>query len=456
MPAPPAADNAFSRKFTAPLLLGSTLNPINSSLIATGLVGIGVDFGRGPAATGALVSVLYLCSAVGQPTMGKLADVVGPRRVFVTGILILLAGGILGAAAPAFWLLLVSRGLIGIGTSAAYPTAMSLVRARADAAGIGVPGRVLGNFAIAAQVTIVVGLPLGGILTGAFGWRALFLINVPVALVTLVMTLRGVAPDPPRSRTGVVAAVDLPGIALFAGTVVALLLFLSGLSSPVWWLLAAVAGLGTALVLRELRASSPLVDVRMLAGNGALVRTYLRQTLAALGTYLGLYGVSQWLESAAGYSATQVGVILLPLSVASIVIARVTSGRGWVRAPLVLAGLAFAATGALLLGVTSATGVVVLLTVTLLFGVANGLNGFPNQAALYTQTSREQIAVASGLYRTCNYLGAIFSASLVGIAFGSHVDDAGLHVAAWALGGIGAGFALLAGLDRRVPLRTKQ
>ena len=75
----------FGWRFTAPLLLGSTLNPINSSMLATALVGIGVDFQRGPGATASLVSVLYLCSAVMQPTMGKLSTVFGPRRVFLAG-----------------------------------------------------------------------------------------------------------------------------------------------------------------------------------------------------------------------------------------------------------------------------------------------------------------------------------------------------------------------------------
>lgn len=64
--------NPFGWRFSLPLLLGSTLNPINSSMIAVGLVAIAADFRTGPAATASLVSVLYLCSAVMQPTMGKL------------------------------------------------------------------------------------------------------------------------------------------------------------------------------------------------------------------------------------------------------------------------------------------------------------------------------------------------------------------------------------------------
>jgi MFS family permease len=209
----------FGWRFTSPLLIGSSLNPINSSMIATGLVGIGLDFHTGPGTTASLISVLYLCSAVMQPTMGKLATIFGARRIFLTGVTILLIAGIIGAAAPAFGFLLLSRALIGVGTSAAYPTAMALVRKRADEQKTGVPSRVLGNFSIASQVTTVIGLPLGDVLAGTFGWRAIFFINVPLALITLVFTFSGIAKDAPTAREGsnsLFTTLDIPGIVLFA------------------------------------------------------------------------------------------------------------------------------------------------------------------------------------------------------------------------------------------------
>jgi len=457
-PAPAAASaRGFGWRYTSPLLTGSTLNPINSSLIATGLVGIGVDFHKGPGTTASLISVLYLCSAVMQPTMGKLATIFGARRVFLAGVVILLLGGVVGATAPAFGFLLLARALIGVGTSAAYPTAMSLVRKRADALGTGVPSRVLGNFSIASQVTLVIGLPLGGVLAGAFGWRALFLVNVPLALFTLALTLYGVPDDSPSAARGgqsLFTAVDVPGIALFAGTIVSLLVFMSGLRQPHWWLLPAAAVLGGALVLWERRAARPLIDVRMLARNRRLLRTYLRQTLASLGTYIALYGTSQWMEGAAHYSASQVGLIMLPLSAISILVARFVSNHGWIRLPLVLTGVCLALTGVVMLGITHTSGVLVLIGMSLLFGLANGFSGFANQAALYKQCEAAEIAVASGLYRTFAYFGAIFSSSLISIAFGSATTDHGFHVIAYTICGIGGLILLMTVLDRAIPTRA--
>jgi predicted MFS family arabinose efflux permease len=447
------ADRTFGWRFTFPLLLGSTLNPINSSMLATGLVGIAADFHVGPGRAADLVSVLYLCSAVMQPTMGKLATLFGPRRVFLTGVAILLLGGALGGIAPSFAVLLVSRALIGAGSSACYPTAMALVRRRADRAGTGVPSRVLGNFSIAAQITVVFGLPIGGVLAGAFGWRALFLVNVPLAAITLVCALIGVAADgplPPRGQA--VRALDLPGIALFAAATVSLLIFLADLKHPAWWLLAAAPALLALLIVRERRAASPLIDVRMLAGNRPLQNTYLRAVLLGLGIYTSLYGASQWLEVSAGYSPFAVGLILLPLSGISIVLARLCSSRGWLRGPLILGAAALILTGVLLLLIDHGSGLFPLIGMSVMFGLTNGFCGFANQAVLYVQSPAETIAVAAGLFRTFSYLGAIFSASVIGLTFGDRATDAGLHHLAWVVLAIGAASLILTLADRHLPV----
>jgi hypothetical protein len=88
---------------------------------------------------------------------------------------------------------------------------------------------------------------------------------------------------------------------------------------------------------------------------------------------------------------------------------------------------------------------------TLLFGVTNGLGSFANQTTLYLQAPAAEIAVASGLYRTFSYVGAIFSSSLIGITFAKQATDAGLHALAWVLVGIGAVVALLVVFDRTLP-----
>ncbi len=452
-------EKAFGWRFTAPLLLGSTLNPINTSMLATALVGIGADFKAGPGTTASLVSILYLFSAVAQPTMGKLSTVFGARRIFLTGVGILLVGGAVGTVAPSFGFLLVSRALIGVGTAACYPTAMSLVRKRADGLGTGVPTRVLGNFSIAGQVTAVVGLPLGGILAGAFGWRALFLVNVPLALISIVFTLLGVAKDEPIERASgrsLLVSLDLPGIALFGGGITTLLLFLTDLRQPAWWLLGLSIVLLVGLVVWERRSSSPLIDVRMLGRNTPLLRTYLRQLLTFLGTYAVLYGVSQWMEQSRGLNAEVVGLVLLPLSVLSIIVAKVVSARGWIRWPLRLSGIALVLAAGMMLLITSSSSILLLIAMSLLIGLTNGLGGFANQASLYIQSPPDEIAVAAGLLRTSGNLAAIFSSSIIGLTFGAVATDFGFHKLALVLACLGVVLVVLTAFDRAIPGRANR
>ena len=128
-------DNAFSWRFVTPMFLGSSLNPVNSSLIATALVPIAAAMHISVGRTAVLVSSLYLASSIAQPAAGKLSEEFGPRRVFLSGILVVLAGGLVGGFAQDLTSLIVARVLIGVGTSAGYPSAMLLIRRRASRPG---------------------------------------------------------------------------------------------------------------------------------------------------------------------------------------------------------------------------------------------------------------------------------------------------------------------------------
>ncbi|ACU76067.1 major facilitator superfamily MFS_1 [Catenulispora acidiphila DSM 44928] len=456
---PPSTPNPFSWRFTTPLFLGSALNPVNSSLIATALLpiarGVGVPIGQ----TAALVTALYLASAIAQPTAGKAAEVFGPRRVFLAGILLVAVGGITGGFAQGLLTLVVSRVLIGLGTSCAYPTAMLLIRRRARDAGLGnPPGAVLGGLQIAGIATASLGLPIGGALVGWFGWRSVFFANVPVALVALAATLTWVSPDGPLQRPlrwrEVAARLDAVGIAGFAAAMIALLLFLFSLPTTHWYLLGISVVLWIALVFWELRAAAPFLDVRMLASNKALTRTYLRFGLAMLCLYVVLYGVTQWVEGVRGLSETQAGLLLLPMTLVSGLIVSPVSRRNLVRGPVIAAAVAcvVGAVGTLVLSASAWIGWVVVLT--LVFGLVMGFAAAGNQTALYAQAPADQLGTAAGLLRTFGYVGSIASSAITGIVFHTSVTDHGVHLIAWIMIGVSVVLLLVSVLDRTLPKRT--
>jgi MFS family permease len=452
-PGPP-----FSWRFTAPLFMGSALNPINSSLIATALVpiahGLGVSIGQ----TAALVTALYLASAIAQPTAGKAAEVFGPRRVFLAGIVLVIAGGLVGGFAQNLLTLLISRVLIGLGTSCAYPTAMLLIRRRARDAGLGKPpGGVLGGLQIAGIATASLGLPLGGVLVGTLGWRAVFFVNVPVALAALAATLAWVSPDGPLDRThrarDVAASLDVIGMAGFAAAMIALLLFLFGLPTLHWYLLAISAGLWVALVLWELRARTPFLDFRLLASNRALTSTYLRFGLVLLCVYVVLYGVTQWVETVRGLSETEAGLLLLPMTLISGLAIAPISRRNLVRGPVIAAALTclIGSAGVLLLSTSAWIGWVVV--VTLVFGIAMGAAAAGNQTAVYGQAPAELLGTASGLLRTFGYIGSIAASAITGIVFHTRVSDHGVHLIAWIMVGVSVTLVLMTITDRTLRAR---
>jgi MFS family permease len=422
----------FSWRFTTPLLIGSALNPINSSMIATALVPIAVSLGVPIGQTASLVTALYLASAIAQPTAGKLAAVFGARRVFLAGILLVLLGGFLGGVSQSLPTVLTARVLIGLGTSCAYPSAMMLIQRRAAQAGMEQPpGGVLGALQIAGMATAAIGLPIGGIIVETVGWRWVFLVNVPAALIALAAALLWIPRDPAqkerRNVRGILASIDLPGIIGFGLAMIALLLFLFSLQDPNWIMLASAVVLFVALTLWELRAASPFLDVRLLVRNGALTRTYVRFALTALCVYVVMYGVTQWMEAARGISALSVGLLLLPMGVISGVIVAPISRRNLVRGPVIIA-----AVGSLLgsIGVfflTSDTDIAWIVAITVVFGIVLGTASSGNQLALYIEAPPEQLGVASGLLRTFGYIGSIASSAIAGIVFHTNASDSGVR-----------------------------
>lgn len=447
--------STFDRRLLLPMIGGAVLNPVNSSLIAVALVPIGLALGAPATETAWLVSGLYLATAVGQPVTGRLVDLYGPRPLYLAGAVLVGVGGVLGALAPGIWWLVAARVVIGLGTCAGYPAAMALIRGEADRTGTDSPEGVLTVLSIATSTIAVVGPSLGGLLLGVSGWRAVFVVNVPLALLCLVLGALRL----PRTRVahrGVRAAlhrVDPPGIALFAVTTVALLLALlhpdAGAVAPA--LVAVAAGAG--LVVRELRTPEPFLDLRVLGGNLPLLLTFVRALLTATVSYCVLYGFTQWLEQGRGLTPATAGLVLLPIFVTGIGVTALTGRRRAIRGKLLVGGVAQVLLAALLFALGPASPVWVIVVVALLAGLPQGLNNLAVQNAVYRQADPERIASSAGLMRTFFYLGAIAASAAGGIAFGGTAGD-GLPVLAAVMLVASTLFVLLTLADRSLARLT--
>ncbi|GAB3488930.1 MFS transporter [Amycolatopsis cihanbeyliensis] len=453
-PSTAAPAGGFGPRFLVPLVLGTLLNAINSSMIAVTLAPIGHDLGAGAAETVWLVTVLYLATAVAQPVMGRLVDRCGARRVLLTGLWLVCGAGVLGTLAGSLPMLIAVRVLLGLGTATGFPAAMAIVRARANTLGVAVPGGVLATLATSTQASMAIGPTLGALLAAVATWRATFAVNVPIALLGIVLAVRWLPADGPRTRSAR-ERVDVTGVVLFAVALVALLLFMLRPEQALWPSLAVGLLLSGALVWWELRAADPFLDLRALGGNGPLVATYLRQALAYLAIYAFLYGYPQWLAQSDRLPETTIGLALLPMSVTTVTLSALGTRLGlgvWSR--LLLTGGALFA-GALALLLTGAgTAMWLLVAIGFLFGVGQGLSTVANQTALYVQAPAERIGTLSGLFRTSQYLGALASTSVIALSFGERATDSGLGTLALVLLVTAALLLCVTGVDRglrRVP-----
>lgn len=424
------APEGFDGKLTAPLILGAVLNPINSSMIAVALIPIGVALGAPPSETAWLVSALYLATAVGQPVVGRLVDTYGPRPLYLIGTALVGVAGLLGALAPSLGVLIVARVLLGLGTCAGYPAAMYLIRRESERTGQDSPSRILAALAVATQVTAVIGPTVGGLLIGLGGWRTTFTVNVPLSLAGLVLgTLRLpklAAPggaEGPRQAGGL----DTAGMALFAATLISLMLFLMRPQLGHWYLLVLTAAAAAGLAVRELRVPEPFIDLRVLGGNVPMLATFGRNLLTLTVSYAFLYGYTQWLEAGRGLSASAAGLVLLPMFLTGVIVTSISGRRAEVRGKLLIGATAQIAACAALLLVHSGSAIWLLVGIAVLVGIPQGLNSLANQNALYHQAEPARMGSAAGLLRTFSYLGAM-TASAATAAFFSHgVGTGGLH-----------------------------
>jgi MFS family permease len=452
-PVPPAQRSHFGFCFVAPLALGSTLNPINSTMISTALTPIAMAFNATVAQTGWLIAGLYLTSAIAQPTMGRLADLFGPRRIYLISLVVVALAGVAGTLAPTLTLLVGARVLLGVGTSGAYPSAMRIFRSQADRRAMAPPRLAMAVLSFAGIATTALGPVLGGLITGSFGWHAIFTVNVPLALLTAGLVVLWVPKDTPHAATfrQLVQEIDLLGIVLFGAALTCLMIFLLNLDHPLWWMLPISATFWAIFTGHSLKRRQPFIDVRMLARNVPLTITFLRVSLFLTITYCILYGFAQWLESSAHYSASRAGLMTLPMSILAGICSLLAARTKGLRPPFVIAAIGGLLGCVCLMFVHADTPAWFMATAAMFFGVPMGMASTTTQAAIYLQDPAAEMGTAAGLQRTFTYVGAIAATSLLGILFGHKPSDSGIHSLAIVMACIAGLLLALTLFDRTLP-----
>ncbi|TDE27643.1 MFS transporter [Actinomadura sp. 6K520] len=418
---------AFDRRLVAPMVLGSMLNPVNSSIIAVSLVPIGRALDVSPTRTAWLVSGLYLATAVGQPVVGRLVDVLGPRRLYLAGSALVGLAGLLGLVAQDLGTLVAARVLLGIGTCASYPSSMYLIRSEALRTGRASPAGILTLLSVTNQTFAVLGPPVGGLLIGVAGWRSTFAVNIPLSLACLGVGA-WLLPRHDRIGGGPRPRFDPLGAALFGVFLVCAMLVLLERDVGLWPLLVVAAVAGVAFVYVELRVAEPFIDLRLLLGNAPLVATYARNLLTATVTYLFLFGYTQWLQEGRGLDPGQAGLLIIPTFLVAIAVAAATGRRQSVRGKLIVGSAVQVTICSALVVIGEDVPVIALVVIAVLVGVPQGLLNLANQNALYHQAEPDRLASSAGLQSMSMYLGALVAAATVGAVLDDGATTSGMHI----------------------------
>jgi MFS family permease len=419
-------------KFLAPLVLSNMLNPLNSTMLATAVLTIVTVFRQEPGAGALLIIPLYFTSAIGQPLMGRLCDVFDPGRINLFGFVLILLSGVVGVSAPSFGWLIVSRILLGLGSSAAYPSSITLVKQRYKKLNMEVPGVTLSVIAIAGQVSLVFGPFLGGILLETFGWKGIFAVNIPLVLLGLGLSFRRKSDSSPgktsinKSRLQLLKDLDPLGLLVFCAFLFVFLMTLL-YNSYMYIKIPVAILLLIALVAVELKHHKPFIDVKILSMNMLLNTTFLRQIGITFIMYLFLYGLPQWMEQSKQINPSNVGLIMLPFSLTamafSLLIAKNKNNKLLLTAGVLC--VIVSTIGIFLLH--TASPVYFIVGITIVIGAALGILTVSNQATLYSEVPDDQVGVCFGLFRTVGYIGAMLAGSSLKHQFESGATDAGLH-----------------------------
>ena len=398
---------------------------LDNTAVNVALPSIQEDFGASLSALEWTVNAYTLTFAVLLVTGGRLGDIFGRRRMFLFGVVVFaLASATIGFAPSEGWLV-ASRAVQGVGAAFMMPGTLSII---SNAFPPEERGKAIGTWAGVSAIALAVGPLLGGWLTEDVSWRAIFFINLPVAIGAVIVTL--FAAHESRDET-VGRTVDLPGIAGITVSLTALVFALVegnswGWGSPkIIGLLALSVVALAAFVVVEKRAVAPVVDFDALRS-----RQFLGANIVAFMVSFGMlamfFFLALYMQNILGFSPLQAGVRFLPATVV-IIFAGPIAGRLADRfgpRPLMTAGMLITAVSLFWqsrIGVDTSYGF--LAPAFVLMGLGMGLVMSPMSMAAMNAVDRTKAGVASGTLSMFRMVGGTFGVA----ALGALVSSVGRH-----------------------------
>jgi EmrB/QacA subfamily drug resistance transporter len=406
-------------------ILGSSIAFIDSTVVNVALPAIQRDLGGGLAAQQWIVDAYLLTLGSLILVGGSLGDIFGEVRMFTLGVALFGLASVLCAVAPTSTTLIVFRGIQGVAGALLTPASLAVLTSTFSGEA---RGTAIGTWTAWSGISTVVGPLLGGWLIGFTSWRVIFLLNVPIAIATIVLVRRHL-PHDDRTRTAV--RVDFAGAAMCVAGLGSLVFgFIEqprlGWSDPaVPGTILGGAALLVAFVLYESRTKMPMLPLRLFRSrnfSAANIETFaVYGGLSAWGFFLTLY-----LQQIAGYSPFQAGLATVPLTIGMFLLSRYVGRMSMRFGPrlFMAAGPLIGAVSILALArlPTHPNYWVDLFPALVGFAIALSLTVAPLTTTVLSDAGAGDAGIASGINNAVARVSGLIAIAVIGVAAAGSTD----------------------------------
>lgn len=402
-------------QFMAPLML---------TAVGVALPTLGRDIGASAMQLG-LVEQLYVLSiAMAMLTFGRLGDIIGQKKVFLTGLIFFTFLTSSLSFTRSIHMIMFQRFFQGVGGAMMLSGSMALV---ASAYKPEIRARKIGIVSACTYAGLSTGPVIGGYITAHLGWRFVFALSVPIGLAAIIMCIFGMG-DIPKNASG--ERMDWKGSLAYAASVGLIMTGAAHARQIPYGLIMIALGIGGLLIFyfMEKKTASPLLDVDLITKN----RFFSLSCLAALGNYAATFGItflmSLYLQYANGMSPREAGFVLLiqPLMqmIASPVAGRLA--ERFQASRLATAGMLVSSAGLMLaaISINVGTNIWIIASELALIGFGFGIFITPNSTAIIGSVEKRQLGVASGMIGAMRTLGMAVSMTSVSLIFSMLMKDA--------------------------------
>jgi EmrB/QacA subfamily drug resistance transporter len=383
------------------------LTPFLGSAINLALPAIGKDLQASAIGLGWVASSFILSSAIFLLPFGRLADIIGRKKIFSTGIMLFTISTFLIVFSRNMTHLILFRIFQGISGAMIFGTSLAIITSVFPP---GERGKAMGINITAVYIGLSSGPIIGGLLTQYFGWRSIFIFLVPFGLVSLILIYKKIRTEWAEAKG---ERFDWKGSLIYGISLASFMYGFSRLPEAAGWIfLGSGIILGVLFLLFEKELSNPVFDIRLMLRN----RVFAFSGLAALIHYSATsatgFFISLYLQYLKGLDARSAGFIMISQPIAMALLSPIAGKLSDKRNPGVIAsiGMGLTSTGLIMLCfVTSDTPFYLIIPLLIIMGVGFGFFSSPNSNAIMSSVEKRHLGVASGVVGTMRMIGQMMS-----------------------------------------------